>query len=58
MDPLTAGLQLATQIVGLAAEVWKATPASDQAAIAGDIAKTMHNCSVFFQALQVKINVQ
>jgi len=56
MDPLTAGLQLATAIVELLTKVWDATPETEKAQGAGDIARTLHNCSALIQDAQKKIN--
>jgi hypothetical protein len=49
MDPITAGFNLATAIVTLAARVWEAAPQAQQSAVAGDLARTLHNCSLFLQ---------
>jgi hypothetical protein len=56
MDPMTAALNLANAIMALLTKVWDATPKDQQATSAGDVAKTLHNCSAFLQGVQEKIN--
>jgi hypothetical protein len=56
MDPISAGLTLATAIVTLITKVWDATPDAQKATSASDVASTLHNCSTFLQAFQTQIN--
>jgi len=55
MDPVTAGLNLATAIVALLTKVWDATPDAQKAIGAADAAKVLHNCSQFLQDAQDKL---
>lgn len=57
MDPITAGLNLATAIVALIGKVHDDASPADRALVAGDITKTLHNCSAFLTGIQDKINV-
>lgn len=56
MDPLTSAFNLANSIVTLATKVFDAMPEADKATGASDIAKTLHNVSVFIQGEQQKLN--
>ena len=56
MDPLTAGLNLATTLLQLAGKVWDATPPELKAQSASDWAKFSHNIGAFLTGIQDKIN--
>jgi hypothetical protein len=56
MDPVTAALNLASQILAFASKIWDATPPAMQAANAANWAQFIHNIGDVLLSLQSKIN--
>lgn len=56
MDPLTAALNLATQLLVFADKVWTATPPAQQASGAANWQEFINNIGSVVLAIQTKIN--
>lgn len=56
MDPITAGLNLAAAIVNLIGKIHDDASPAQRELVAGDITKTLHNCSAFLTGIQDKLN--